>query len=161
MLKASEKVVMEMRIREGARRLCLSSDTIDWFLKSATPRQLDAIAGLIDHELSVREANKRSRLLRKTAFPAMKSIESFDFANTKLPEGHDVDDMCSLAWVDAAQDYVFYGQTGRGKTHLAIALGLLCIEAGTRQCATFPVHSSFYCCKRLTMKGGWIRCMRI
>lgn len=68
MLKASEKVVMEMRIREGARRLCLSSDTIDWFLKSATPRQLDAIAGLIDHELSVREANKRSRLLRKTAF---------------------------------------------------------------------------------------------
>lgn len=130
MLKASEKAVVETQIREGARRLCLSNDTIDWFLSSATPRQLDAIAGLIGHELAARETNKRSRLLRKASFPAVKSFESFDFTDTKLPEGHDVDDMRSLAWVDAAQDYVFYGQTGRGKTHLAIALGLLCIEAG-------------------------------
>lgn len=130
MLKANEKSAMEERMRQGARRLCLSNDTIDWFLGNATPRQLDALIGLIDHELSVRETNKRSRLLRKAAFPAMKSFESFDFTNTKLPEGHNADDMRSLAWVDAAQDYVFYGQTGRGKTHLAIALGLLCIEAG-------------------------------
>ena len=130
MPKTSERAVVETQIRQGARRLCLSNDTVDWLLGRATPRQLDAVAGLIDHELSVPEANRRSRLLRKAAFPAMKSFEEFDFADVRLPEGHDADDMRSLAWIDSAQDYVFYGQTGRGKTHLAIALGLLCIEAG-------------------------------
>ena len=86
--------------------------------------------GLVDHELSVREANRKSRLLRKAAFPAVKSIEDFDFTDVKMPEGHDTADMRSLQWVESAQDYVFYGQTGRGKTHLAIALGVLCIGAG-------------------------------
>ena len=128
--KATERAAVENRIREGARRLCLSNDTVGWFLERATPRQLDAVAGLVDHELSVREANRKSRLLRKAAFPAVKSIEDFDFTDVKMPEGHDTADMRSLQWVESAQDYVFYGQTGRGKTHLAIALGVLCIGAG-------------------------------
>ncbi len=66
--KATERAAVENRIREGARRLCLSNDTVGWFLERATPRQLDAVAGLVDHELSVREANRKSRLLRKAAF---------------------------------------------------------------------------------------------
>ncbi len=128
--KAAERAAMEGRIREGARRLCLSNDTVSWFLERATPRQMAAVAGLVDHELSVREANRRNRLLRKAAFPAVKSIEDFDFADVKMPEGHGTADMRSLQWLESAQDYVFYGQTGRGKTHLAIALGMLCIAAG-------------------------------
>lgn len=128
--KAAERAAIEGRIRDGARRLCLSNDTVSWFLEQATPRQLDAVAGLVEHELSVREVNKKNRLLRKAAFPAVKSIDSFDFTDVKLPEGHDVSGMRSLQWVEQAQDYVFYGQTGRGKTHLAIALGMLCIAAG-------------------------------
>lgn len=130
MPKAAERAAMEGRIREGAKRLCLSNDTVGWFLERATPRQMDAVAGLVDHELSVREANKKSRLLRKAAFPAVKSIDDFDFTDVKMPESHDVTDMRSLKWLESAQDYVFYGQTGRGKTHLAIALGMLCIAAG-------------------------------
>ncbi len=38
----------------------------------------------------------------------------------------------SLAFVDAAQDFVFHGKTGRGKTHLAIATDMACVaEART------------------------------
>lgn len=128
--KAAERAAMEDRIREGARRLCLSNDTVGWFLERATPRQMDAVAGLVDHELSVREANKRNRLLRKAAFPAVKSIEDFDLTDVKMPEGHGTEDMRSLQWLESAQDYVFYGQTGRGKAYLAIALGMLCVGAG-------------------------------
>lgn len=79
--------------------------------------------------LSVREANKKSRLLHKAAFPAVKSIDDFDFTDVKMPEGHDMTDMESLKWLESVQDYVFYGQTDRGKTHLAIALGMLYIAA--------------------------------
>lgn len=137
MQTASERAALEKRIREGARRLCLSNDTVGWFLEGATPRQLDAVAGLVEHELEVREANRRTRLLRKAAFPAMKSFASFDFSDVRMPEGHSASDMESLAWLEAAQDYVFYGQTGRGKTHLAIALGMLAVDAG-RTVRYFP-----------------------
>lgn len=130
MPKGGERAALESTIREGARKLCLSNDTMGWFLEWATPRQLHAVASLIGHELSVREKNKKTRLLRKATFPAMKSIDSFDFSDVKLPEGHTVEDMRALEWVSRAEDYVFYGQTGRGKTHLAIAIGMLCIEAG-------------------------------
>ena len=39
-------------------------------------------------------------------------------------------EMCSLAFVRDAEDLVFYGQTGRGKTHMATALGIAATSAG-------------------------------
>lgn len=38
--------------------------------------------------------------------------------------------MCSLAFVRDAEDLVFHGQTGRGKTHMATALGIAATPAG-------------------------------
>ena len=35
-----------------------------------------------------------------------------------------------LGFIDRAQDFVFYGQTGRGKTHLAIAIGVAAASSG-------------------------------
>lgn len=52
-----------------------------------------------------------------------------------FPDGYGADDLMSLGFVDAAQDFVFHGQTGRGKTHLAIAVGNACVQAG--RCARF------------------------
>lgn len=37
-----------------------------------------------------------------------------------------------LGFVSAAQDFVFYGRTGRGKTHPAIAVGMKCVQRGRR-----------------------------
>lgn len=77
----------------GGRKLCLPDDAIGWFLGRAMLRQMDAVVGLVDHELVMRETNRRNRLLCKAAFPAAKSIDDFDFADVKMPEGHDVADM--------------------------------------------------------------------
>ena len=72
--------------------------------------------------MEVRERNKRERLYRKAAFPQVKSFEGYDFSQVAFPEGYGPGDLMSLAFVDSAQDFVFHGQTGRGKTHLAIAV---------------------------------------
>lgn len=117
-------------IRADARRLCISNDTVGWFLESATPRQLDAVAGMLAHEIAVRERNRKARLLRKAAFPAVKSVSGFDFSDVRMPDGHTVEDMLSLDWIGKAQDHVFHGQTGRGKTRLAVAIGMTCVERG-------------------------------
>ena len=119
-----------MALRALMRSMYFSADTIDAFLASATAGQVAAAAEMIRREMRVRERRKRERPTRKARFAQIKSFDGYDFAQVALPEGYSVDDLKSLAFVDAAQDFVFHGQTGRGKTHLAIAVGLACVDAG-------------------------------
>ena len=115
-------------LRAHARGLFISNATMDDFLSWATPRQIDAADRLLATELANREDAKRARLLRRARFPVPKSLEGYDFANVKLPDGYTREELLSLDFVPKAQDLVFHGRTGRGKTHLATALGMKAIE---------------------------------
>ena len=39
-------------------------------------------------ELANREASKRARLMRQARFPVPKSLDGYDFANVRLPDGY-------------------------------------------------------------------------
>lgn len=117
-------------LRGLMRSMYFSNDTTESFLSSATAGQVRAVGALIAAELELRNRRKRERLVRKARFPQVKTFEGYDFSQVALPEGYTVEELESLAFVDAAQDFVFHGQTGRGKTHLAIAIGLACAKAG-------------------------------
>lgn len=113
-----------------ARMMYFSNDTIDHFTETATAGQITAVKEMIEHELSVRDERKTGRLMRKAKFPQIKSFEEYDYSQVSFPEGYTSEDLESINFVDAAQDFVFYGQTGRGKTHLAIAIGIKCVQFG-------------------------------
>lgn len=117
-------------LRALMRAMYFSNDTVDRFLATATAGQVAAVTAMITSELELRDRRKRERLVRKAKFPQMKSFDGYDFSQIAMPEGYEVEDLKSLAFVDSAQDFVFHGQTGRGKTHLAIAIGLACANAG-------------------------------
>lgn len=117
-------------LRALARSMFFSNEAIDSFLETATAAQARCVAGLLERELEVRARNKRARLYRRARFPQPKSFEGYDFSQVSFPEGYTEADLRSLAFVDSAQDFVFHGRTGRGKTHLAIAVGAACVEAG-------------------------------
>ena len=116
--------------RALARTLYFSNDTIKHFLENATAGQIAAVSNMIRFELSVRDARKIERLMRKAKFPQIKSFGGYDYSQISFPEGYSKDDLEGLEFVNAAQDFVFYGQTGRGKTHLAIAVGIRCVQSG-------------------------------
>ena len=118
------------RFRSLAKRMFFSNETVEAFLSGSSAAQVRSAADLIGREMEVRERNKRERLYRKAAFPQVKSFEGYDFSQVAFPEGYGPGDLMSLAFVDSAQDFVFHGQTGRGKTHLAIAVGNACVRAG-------------------------------
>ena len=118
------------RLRRLARALYFSNETIERFLTSANAARLRAVGDLIGYEMDVRERNRRSRLYRRAKFPQLKSFDGYDFSQVAFPDGYGVGDLKSLSFVDAAQDFVLRGQTGRGKTHLAIAIGSACAMAG-------------------------------
>ena len=112
------------------RTMFFSAETIERFMSSATTGQARALVGLIEDEAEVRERHKRERLMRKAKFPQIKSFNDYDFSEVALPGGYTVDALRSLEFMDAAQDFVFHGQTGRGKTHLAIAIGVAAVSKG-------------------------------
>ncbi len=90
---------------------------------------------LIAHEKAVREESKRARLFRRARFPQEKSFEGYDFSLVAFPDCYGMDDLKSLPFVESSQVFVFHDQTGRGKTHLAIAVGHACMMA--RKAARF------------------------
>lgn len=71
-----------------------------------------------------------ARLLRRARFPVVKGLDGYDFTNVRLPDGYMLDELLGLGFIPRAQDLVFYGKTGRGKTHLAIGLGMKAIDMG-------------------------------
>ena len=127
---SSEREAAQAAFRGAARALFVSGDTIGAFLASATPGQVAACTAMLESEIAHRDRAKRARLLRQARFPVPKSVEGFDWSNVAFPDGWGRDEMLSLAFVRDAEDLVFYGQTGRGKTHMATALGIAATSAG-------------------------------
>ena len=114
--------------RRLARSIYLLKEVVEDFIGEATAGQMRAVSGLMESELSARERHKRERFMRKARFPMAKSFEGYDFAQVSMPDGYTPEDLMSLGFVDRAQDFVFHGRTGRGKTHLAIAIGIACVR---------------------------------
>ena len=127
---SSEREAAQAALRAAARALFISGDTIASFLGSATPGQVAACTAMLESEAAHRDRAKRARLPGQARFPVPKSVEGFDWSNVAFPDDWGREDMCSLAFVRDAEDLVFYGQTGRGKTHMATALGIAATSAG-------------------------------
>lgn len=121
---------VESSLFVNARKLFLSKAVVEDFAAHASMADIRAANVLLTSELENRKKNKRERLMRKARFPQIKSFDGYDFSQVQMPEGYGVDELKSLAFLDAAQGFVFHGRTGRGKTHLAIAIGVRAINMG-------------------------------
>lgn len=121
---------LEAEFAALARTMYFTKSTVSAFAKEATRGQLISVCELIRSENATREESKKARLLRKARFPSLKSVEDFDFSEVSFPEGYTAGDLMSLGFIEGAQDFVFYGGCGRGKTHLSIAVGILATERG-------------------------------
>lgn len=129
-MTSSEREAAHAAFRAAARALLISGDTIDAFLASATPGQTAACTATPGSEIAHRDRARRSRLTRQARFPIPKSTEGLDRASVSLPDGRGREEMLSLGFIPAAEDLVFFGQTGWGKTHMATAPGIAAASAG-------------------------------
>ena len=129
-MQRSEREATEEAFRAAARALFISGDTIDGFVASATPGQLSACTSMLEAELVHRDGTRRARLPGQARFPVPKSFDGFDWSNVSFPDGWGREDMLSLSFMERAEDLVSCGQTGRGKTRMATALGIAATSAG-------------------------------
>jgi hypothetical protein len=74
-------------------------------------------------EREARRTRAREMFARVAGFPAVKTLEGYDFGFATGAPRAQIQELASLAFVERAQNVVFLGPSGVGKTHLAIALG--------------------------------------
>lgn len=119
------------------KTLCLTSLAKQWerFCRDARKKRqshAEFLADIASLEVTQRRERRIQRRLQDARFPILKTFDSFDF---KAPHGLDRDevlDLFSCDFVDQAANVVLIGGVGTGKTHLAIALGMACVQKDRR-----------------------------
>jgi DNA replication protein DnaC len=91
---------------------------------------LDFLSNLVGDEQSRRQDNLLNRRLKAAGFPALKTIDDFDFDFNISIKKKDVLALASSAFVYKARNVLFIGPPGTGKSHIAIALGVAAIHNG-------------------------------
>ena len=126
----SARSSLDGELAANARRLFISGDVVRGFLDGATAAEVRAANRLLSAELESRDVHRRERLMRRARFPQVKSFEGYDYSQVAFPDGYGPADLESLAFLDTAEGFVFHGRTGRGKTHLATAMGVRAVSMG-------------------------------
>lgn len=68
--------------------------------------------------------------MNQARFPAIKTLEQFDFQSSI--DRQVLRNVAGLAFVERSENVIPLDPPGVGKTHLAIALGVMAVDAGHR-----------------------------
>ena len=77
---------------------------------------------LLRQEYNEKMSRSKNILTKMAGFPAIKTIEQFDYSFTIGVNRKQIEELASLVFVKRYENIIFLGQPGVGKTHLAIAL---------------------------------------
>jgi DNA replication protein DnaC len=91
---------------------------------------LDVLDYLIEQEKQTKENMARERKMRLAMFPVHKRLEDFDLDFQPSIDRAVISDLASLRFAHNAENLVFLGPPGVGKSHLAIAMGIEAVNAG-------------------------------
>ncbi len=85
---------------------------------------------LAELELIQREGRMVERRIKQARFPAVKSLDSFDFMAIPSLNKPLVLELARCGYVERRENIIALGNSGTGKTHLALGLGLAACQQG-------------------------------
>ncbi len=94
----------------------------------------DALINITDREIKLR--NKRAAQIQVSVshFPYVKTLDDYDYTYQPSVNKAEIKDLATLRFLEHAENILFFGTPGTGKTHLATALG---IEAAQHRNITY------------------------
>ena len=88
------------------------------------------LARLTELELIDRERRMVERRIKAAKFPAIKSLDSFDFKAIPSLNKMMVLELARGEWIERKENVIALGPSGTGKTHVALGLGLAACQKG-------------------------------
>ena len=85
---------------------------------------------LAELELIDRHHRMVDRRIKAARFPAVKSLDTFDFLAMPSVNKHLVMQLARCEYVDLRENVIAVGNSGTGKTHVALGLGLAACQRG-------------------------------
>jgi DNA replication protein DnaC len=121
--------VIEAQIRQACRQLHLPTIAARAATLSAEALReqqghLSFLAALLDAELEDRTERRRHRRIAEAHFPRLKRLEDFAFEEAPQIPAVRIRELAGMGFVDRAEPLIFVGDSGTGKSHLAIGLGI-------------------------------------
>jgi len=92
--------------------------------------QLQFLENVISDEFDRRAENVLNRRVKAAKFPQLKTLDDFNFSFNPNISKMEINELMTSKFVYNAQNILFIGPPGVGKTHLSLAIGLSAIHNG-------------------------------
>jgi len=121
------------RLRENLEHLKMKNtlEILDNYLEKALRDNVNVVE-ILDHIFSEEAKSKTRRAVEKqiqmSGFPMKKGMGDFDFSFQPSIDKNQIDELCTMRFLQNAENVIFLGPPGVGKTHLATALGRTAAE---------------------------------
>jgi DNA replication protein DnaC len=93
---------------------------------------LEFLTALLRQELDHREESLVARRIKQASFPQVKSLETFEFENIPSLNKTKILALTRGEYLDEKRHVILMGNSGTGKTHLSLSLGLCACQQGRR-----------------------------
>lgn len=90
------------------------------------------LAAALSAECDDRDARRRMRRINEARFPRIKRLADLDLAAMSGLPPATLAQLTAGTWIDRGEPVVLLGDSGTGKTHVLIGLGIAAAEAGRR-----------------------------
>jgi DNA replication protein DnaC len=90
------------------------------------------LAEVLSAEVDERAERRRARRVQEARFPRLKRLAEFDLAAAPTVNPATIAALATGAYLDAGEPVVLLGDSGTGKSHVLIGLGLAACEQGRR-----------------------------
>lgn len=130
------------RLRENPERLKMKHtlEIPDNYLEQAIKEETNVVE-ILDYIFSEEAKNKNKRAMEKqiqmSGFPMRKGMDDFDFSFQPSIDKRQLDEFCTMRFLENAENIIFLGPPGVGKTHLATAIGM---ETARHRFSTYYIN---------------------
>jgi DNA replication protein DnaC len=114
-------------------RMPRALETLDQLVQELERGQVSAIEAidtLLAEEITIREGRRVKAALQMARLTPIKTLSTFDFSFQPSLDRSRIMALAALDFIDRHEVIHFIGQSGTGKSHLAIALGVEAVRAG-------------------------------
>ena len=110
-------------------------DTYLDMIAEGEKKALDALCELTESEIDFRKQQAITGCVKVANFPFLKEICEFDFSFQPSLDKSKIMDLLTLRFIEKAENIIFCGTPGVGKTNLAVSIGIA--AAKHRYCVYF------------------------